>query len=37
MTKKQKEILFCDYFEEWVEVYKVGAIAKITLAKYYNA
>lgn len=37
MAKKQKEILFCDYFEEWVEVYKVGAIAKITLAKYYNA
>lgn len=34
MTKK-KEILFCDYFENWIETYKVGAIADVTLKKYY--
>lgn len=33
--KKQKEILFCDYFDEWVETYKEGSIADITLQKYY--
>ncbi|TDR50159.1 phage integrase family protein, partial [Listeria rocourtiae] len=33
---KKKGILFCDYYDEWIEVYKVGAIAKITLDKYYN-
>ncbi|MBC2173960.1 site-specific integrase [Listeria booriae] len=33
---KKKEVLFCDYFDEWIEIYKVGAIAKITLDKYYN-
>ncbi|EUJ48623.1 phage integrase, partial [Listeria rocourtiae FSL F6-920] len=32
---KKKGILFCDYYDEWIEVYKVGAIAKITLDKYY--
>lgn len=33
--RKQKEILFVDYFEEWIDTYKVGAIAEITLNKYY--
>lgn len=33
--KKQKEILFCDYFDQWVETYKVGAIKQVTLNKYY--
>ncbi|MDT2543189.1 tyrosine-type recombinase/integrase, partial [Enterococcus raffinosus] len=33
--KKQKEILFCDYFDQWVETYKVGAIKQVTLSKYY--
>lgn len=32
---KKKEILFCDYFENWIETYKVGAITDVTLAKYY--
>lgn len=32
---KRKEILFCDYYEEWIETYKVGAIADVTLSKYY--
>ncbi|EAG8276874.1 site-specific integrase [Listeria monocytogenes] len=36
MAKKKKEILFCDYFEEWIETYKVGAIADVTLKKYYQ-
>lgn len=34
---RKKEILFCDYFEEWIEIYKVGAIAAVTLNKYYTA
>lgn len=33
--KKQKHILFVDYFDEWVETYKVGAIRDVTLQKYY--
>lgn len=37
MAKKKKEILFCDFFENWIETYKVGAIAKVTLEKYYMA
>lgn len=36
MAKKRKEILFCDYYDEWIELYKVGAIAEITLKKYYQ-
>lgn len=35
--KKKKEILFCDYYDEWIETYKVGAITDITLKKYYAA
>lgn len=35
--EKKKEILFCDYYEEWIETYKVGAIREITLNKYYVA
>jgi len=33
MVSKQ-EILFHDYFFEWVELYKVGAVTDITLSKY---
>jgi len=33
---KKKEILFCDYYEEWIDIYKVGAIADVTLQKYYQ-
>lgn len=32
--RKQKETLFCDYFDEWVETYKEGSISDITLQKY---
>lgn len=35
--KKKKEVLFVDYFDEWIETYKVGAIADVTLKKYYAA
>jgi len=37
MSKKKKHILFVDYFDEWVETYKEGLIADITLNKYYKA
>lgn len=33
-NKKTKQ-LFSEYFEEWVELYKVGAVRPITLKKYY--
>ena len=26
--------LFCDYYAQWVHVYKEGAIRKVTLDKY---
>lgn len=29
--------LFCDYFKEWVKVYKEGAVRSITLTKYHMA
>lgn len=29
-------MLFCDYFDKWVETYKVGMIADVTLKKYLN-
>ncbi len=35
MTKK-KEQLFVDYYDEWIETYKVGAVTDITLNKYYT-
>ncbi|WP_440894949.1 site-specific integrase [Amphibacillus sp. Q70] len=31
----KKYILFCDYYDEWVETYKFGAIKDVTLNKYY--
>lgn len=31
---KEVSPLFCDYFRQWVSVYKYGAIRSITLAKY---
>lgn len=33
--KKVSQQLFYKYFEEWINLYKVGAIRKITLDKYY--
>lgn len=34
-TKKRKEQMFHEYFKEWINLYKVGAIRSITLQKYY--
>lgn len=30
------QILFYDYYEKWIKVYKEGAIRKVTLEKYYD-
>ena len=35
MTETQKEELFCDYYKKWIDVYKKGAIRKVTLDKYF--
>lgn len=35
MVKNKKNQLFSDYFSEWIELYKVGAIRPVTLRKYY--
>lgn len=35
MRKKKKDVLFHQYFEELLELYKVGAIREIKLDKYY--
>lgn len=32
---KKQNTLFCDYYEKWIELYKVGAVREITLKKYY--
>ena len=32
--KKKNEQLFADYFEEWIDTYKVGAVRDVTLKKY---
>lgn len=29
-----KNTLFCDYYKEWIKVYKEGAVRKVTLQKY---
>lgn len=32
---KNKPVLFHDYFKEWIELYKVGAVRPVTLQKYW--
>ena len=32
----KNKILFCDYYENWLQAYKVGSLRPITLKKYYN-
>lgn len=34
--KRKKHILFADYFDDWVETYKEGAVRGVTLDKYIN-
>lgn len=31
---KESSILFHEYYAEWIELYKVGAVRDVTLAKY---
>lgn len=33
-TENNKDMLFCDYYEQWVSVYKEGAIREVTMKKY---
>lgn len=33
--RKKSDLLLVDYYAEWIETYKVGAIREITLSKYY--
>ena len=28
---------FCEYFEEWIKIYKEGAVRAVTLRKYHMA
>lgn len=34
LNEAKKTDLFCDYYEKWIQVYKEGAIRKVTLDKY---
>ncbi|MBT1160706.1 MULTISPECIES: site-specific integrase [Bifidobacterium] len=34
MTDTKQETLFCDYYAQWVSVYKEGAIRDVTMKKY---
>lgn len=34
--KNKKTVLFCDYFDHWIEEYKDGAIREVTMKKYQN-
>ena len=35
MQDEEKSDLFCDYYSQWIHIYKEGAIRKVTLNKYY--
>lgn len=36
-TLHSNTILFCDYYKQWISIYKEGAIRPITMKKYYMA
>lgn len=36
-TTTSQTILFCDYYKQWITVYKEGAIRPVTMNKYYMA
>lgn len=36
-TKDNSTILFCDYYKQWITVYKEGAIRTVTMKKYLMA
>src|SRR5699024_5366468 len=33
--RKEQNQLFYEYFEKWIELYKIGAVRQVTLNKYY--
>lgn len=35
--KQKKTVLFYVYYEQWIKVYKEGAIRNVTLEKYFLA
>ncbi|NLJ95350.1 MAG: site-specific integrase [Clostridiaceae bacterium] len=37
ITQIDKYTLFCDYYYEWIRIYKEGAIRNVTLKKYHTA
>ncbi len=37
MTTTVSDVLLCDYFEQWVKIYKEGAVRPVTLSKYHMA
>lgn len=34
VTKAETDILFCDYYKQWIDTYKKGAIRDVTMDKY---
>ena len=36
-TKASNDILFCDYYKQWITIYKEGAIRPVTMNKYLTA
>lgn len=34
ITTDKKKMLFCDYYKQWISVYKEGAIRPVTMSKY---
>lgn len=34
LTENTDTLLFCDYYDKWIEVYKKGAIRNVTMEKY---
>ena len=34
MLNENKQQLFCEYYKQWIDVYKKGAIRDATMAKY---
>ena len=36
LEKIKRTDLFCNYYEQWITVYKEGAISKVTMDKYWS-
>ena len=34
LTDMNNQVFFCDYYKQWVDVYKKGAIREATMSKY---